>query len=146
MKHSLDELRAIAYAHYPKAPWYVKPEGSAETERLWAARARAAEAYGTWASMLARLRERLPTCELLDLAMHLVAPRGYEAGYQAQVITPEIPRQVGTHAVGLVVSAIVPYYVLYISRSFFIPGTAGTRKAYEPEGSPFKVPRSTVNM
>ena len=107
MHHTLDELLTIVYHYYPRGD---DPEFRTRPEyvHLSAARKQAGSGpeYEHWRDMLARLRARFPDCKVANWSFHL--PTGdCDGGYRRDLTT-----EYGA-VVGLYVSFLVPYYVIY---------------------------------
>src|SRR4051812_12233032 len=62
MKHTIEELTAIAYQYFPRGMWGHEPEyaRTAEHRRQQEAHAAASAQYGVWRDMLRRIEARLP--------------------------------------------------------------------------------------
>jgi hypothetical protein len=150
IKPSHEDLLKVVYQYYPRAPMGPDHifEGFGETEehrRLVAARIRAGTENGKWRAMLDRLRARFPECEVEDRAYYL-ATGGYDAAYAAKLVLPTLPPNVGQHAVGFLVSFLVPYYVIYRLRWRYLPEAAPTQNeeaSKEAQEGPLR-PRSTT--
>jgi hypothetical protein len=118
MKHSLDELLDIAHRHYPRGipsddPRYKETE---EYRRLVAARRRAGADNERWRGLLRRLDDHCPGRTAIDCALHL--PGGeYDASYSAYLPLPTNAPGERDHSLGFLVSILVPYYVVYSSRT-----------------------------
>jgi hypothetical protein len=132
MKHSVDELLETVYRHYPRGvPNGVPEEAPAgepryeETEeylRLVAARRRAGADYEPWRALLRRLRDKFPECGVQDRAFHLPSG-GFDASYSAWLRLPTSAPGEYEHSLGFLVSILVPYYVVYSTRTVDDPET-----------------------
>jgi hypothetical protein len=117
MKHSLDDLLAVAYRYYPRGieaddPRYTETE---EHRRLAAARREAAAARAPWRAMLQRLGEAFPGRYVHDNVASCPAD-AFRAGYEGLIDLPKSPDEHG-HTVSFRVSFLVPYYVVYSTRT-----------------------------
>jgi hypothetical protein len=120
MKHSTDELFSIAYRYYPRgfptdSPYYRE---TAEYRRLVEVRKRAGtgEEYEQWRRSLGRLKERLGL-DVENWSFHLAAG-SCDACYSGKVVLPTLDPAIGSHELGILVSFLAPYFVVYSSRHF----------------------------
>jgi hypothetical protein len=123
VKPSLEDLLPVIYQYYH--PGSAGPDGLGELEefnetpenlRLEAARKRAGYEATAWKGLLQRLRERFPACGLEGRLAHLQAG-GYDAAYKGELELPfELRREHDQHALGFLVSFLVPYYLVYRRR------------------------------
>ncbi len=123
-KTSLQDFLEVVYQYYPRAP--AGPdhtfEGFEQTEehrRLVAARIRAGTDNGQWRTLLDRLRARFPECEVNNWSFHL-ASGSWDAAYTAKLVLPTVASDDGEHALVILVSFLVPYYVIYSLRWFYL--------------------------
>jgi hypothetical protein len=129
MQHSLDELVAIIRRHYPAGiasddPHYRQSE---EYQRLAAARRAAGAESERWYSLLERLAAEFRDLGMQDKSTHL--PTGqHDAGYSGALHLPTAPGE-HHHAVGFMVSFLVPYYCLYSVRVVDDPEQAAALRA-----------------
>jgi hypothetical protein len=145
MKHTINDLLEAVYRHYPRRiqsydPRYKKSE---EYLRLVAARRRAGAEAGPWRAMLRRLDEHLPEPGVQNRSFHLPTG-GLDACYSGRLFLPAITPGEESHALGVFVSFLVPYYVIYSSRFVEDPEATEARRAAreERDRSPYK----TVNV
>jgi hypothetical protein len=119
MRHSLQELFDIVYRFYPRGIWPDDPQYPKREEgrRFKETCHQAYANYGPWRAMLGRLGARFPDCRVRDEAMHL-ASGGCALSYDAKLVLPTLTCEQGEHALGFLVSIVVPYYVIY-GRVFF---------------------------
>jgi hypothetical protein len=117
LKHSIEELLAVVYLHYPRGirgddPRYHETD---EHRRLVAARRAAGDDAEPWRAMLRRLGARFPECAAQNGSLHL--PTGdYDAGYVGALFRNTPPQGEHSHNVAFVVSFLGPYYFVYSSR------------------------------
>jgi hypothetical protein len=114
MKHSIEELLAVVYRHYPRGIQSEDPryEDSEEHRRLVAARRAAGAASEPWRALLRRLNERFPECGAQNGSLHL--PTGAcDAGYCGGLYRRTTPHGEHHHSVEFRVSFLVPYYLVY---------------------------------
>jgi hypothetical protein len=132
MKHSIEELLAVVYHHYPRGvpgddPRYQQAE---EWGRLSAARRAAGAGDDAWRAMLRRLDDRCPDCYAQNGSLHLHTG-AIDACYSGSLTRRTPPPGERNHAVGFLVGFLVPYYVVYSDRLVEIDGVEK-----EGEGSP----------
>jgi hypothetical protein len=129
VKHSNDELFDIAYRYYPRGipPDDLRYAESDEHRRLVAARREAGAARGLWRAMMRRLAEQFPGRHVQDNALCCPA-EALGAGYDGHVSLPEAPGE-HFHTVELRVSFLVPYYVVYATRTTDDPEATEARRA-----------------
>src|SRR5262245_47410337 len=115
MKHSIDELVALARYYQHKAPWWLnqETEGGEEEQRRLAAGRRAGAKYPEWRAMHGRIREQLPTCAVHDFSFYLQGPTSCDGPFWAELVTPLLPSEIGTDKLTFYVSTLAPYYVIY---------------------------------
>lgn len=115
MKHSVDELIALAYRYYPRG--MAADDRYKETEeygRLVAARRRAGAECEPWRAMLRLLRDQFPENIVQNRSSHL--PTGdFDASYSGEIYLPNTPGE-HDHTVSFLVSFLVPYHIVYSSR------------------------------
>lgn len=107
MKHTLDELLQIIQQHYWRSTSYDESEPYGARDCLIEVRKKAAEPNTPWRELLARLYARFPH-RVTNRSLHL-AGGGFDACYSLTVDHPP-------HEIGLFISIIAPYYVVYSSR------------------------------
>ncbi len=122
-KPSLEDLLPIIYQYYH--PGSAGPDGLGQLEefnetpehlRLEAARKRAGYEAEAWLGLLSRLRVRFPACGLEGRIAHLQAG-GFDAAYKGKLELPFVlPHEQDEHALGFLVSFLVPYYLIYRRR------------------------------
>jgi hypothetical protein len=142
MKHSLGELFELVYQFYPRGMWDIDPhyKVTEEQRRLVAARRLAGAKEEPWRVMLRRLVARFPECSIQNRSLHL--PSGdCDACYSAWLNLPTLGPGERDHALGFLVSFLVPYHVIYSSRFIHLdqPGEDGetnTRQEVHLELSP----------
>jgi hypothetical protein len=117
MKHSTDELMNIARAYHPPgiAPDDPRYQESEEYRRLMAARRDAAAAREPWRAMMRRLAEQFPGRYVHDNAFCCPA-EALDVGYDGYIDLPAAPGE-HFHTVELRLSFLVPYYVVYATRT-----------------------------
>jgi hypothetical protein len=121
MKHQLRDLLQVVYQHYPRATSRISAlyEESEEHHRLRAARQRASADPETWRAMLRRLGEAFPECEVIEETSAFESG----AGRSCWLVLPQPPsdqRQAvlgAVHALAFLVSFLLPYYVVYSTRT-----------------------------
>lgn len=124
MKHSIEELVALARHYYPAAPWYQEPEGKTETERRLAAGRVAGARYSVWRDMHRRIQQQLPGCSVSDRSFYLQGPASCDGCFWADIELPLLPPDVGTDELVFLVSTLAPYYVIYRRVYIVVPDTA----------------------
>lgn len=117
MRHSINEFIGIVYSYYPRGllsndPQYNETE---EYRRLVAVRRQAGANNEPWRAMLQRLSNKFPDNSVQNRSLHL--PTGsWDACYSACLYLAPAPGEYH-HTVGFLVSFLVPYYVIYSSRT-----------------------------
>lgn len=117
MRHSVNELTDVVYRYYPRG--LLSNENcyneADEYLRLVAARRQAGADNELWRAMLQRLGSNFPQAKVQNRSLHL--PTGdWDACYSAFLYLPTAPGE-HNHAVGFFVSFLVPYYIVYSSRT-----------------------------
>jgi hypothetical protein len=117
MKHTLDELLAMAYRYYPRGlsvddPRYKESEA---WQRLVAERRRAGADCESWRRLLRRLGEQFSEYSVQNRSLHLAAG-GADASYSAYVHLPVTTPGEHARSFGFLISFLVPYYVIYSRR------------------------------
>jgi hypothetical protein len=129
MKHSVDDLRSLVYQLYPRGLWPAEPgySDSEEHRRMLAVRRRAGEHDSPWRAMLDRIKARLPECDIENRSLHLCA-EDYDICYCASLKLPTAmcDSDERSRALGLLVSFVVPYYLIYSSRFAYCPRGGGS--------------------
>lgn len=115
MKHSVEDLLGIVRDYYPRGISTEDPryKASPEHRRLVEARRRAGTEKATWNALLERLNRQFPTDGLLNDSLHL--PLGtMDAAYSGKLFPTGSKENL---TIGFLVSFLVPYYIVYSSRS-----------------------------
>jgi hypothetical protein len=110
-----DDILEIVHRYYPRGiestdPRYREAE---ETARLMAARRRAGTDRGAWRAVLKQIGAQFPHA-IVDRSLHLATGK-LDAGYAGALHLPAASGE-RVHALGFVVSFLVPHYVVYSSR------------------------------
>lgn len=137
MKHSIDELVGVVHRHYPRGRLSIDPryEESEEYRRLVAARRQAGADKEPWGGLLNRLHARFPENIPQNRSLHL--PTGeFDACYSAWLYLSTPPSKYN-HMAGFMVSFLVPYYVVYSSRTVDDLEEIERMKALRAEPSPY---------
>lgn len=125
MKHTTRELIELVYRFYPRGArgGVPGPESSEENRRLLDTKARAAADLGRFREMLDRLTTRISGSSVFE-TLYLIpyGPEHWDACLQANLKLPTVPPQDGAHELVMMVSVLVPYYLLYSSIHFNIKG------------------------
>jgi hypothetical protein len=130
MKHTIQELVALARHYHSVPPWDPAAEvceytlGKAETQRRLEAGMLAGKRYPEWRDTHRRMRFRLPDCRIDDHAFYLQGPTCCDGCFWASAELPVLPSEVGMHLLTFLVSTLAPYYVIYRKVFVAIPGTA----------------------
>jgi hypothetical protein len=129
MSPTIDELLAVVYRHYPRgiATLDTRYGESDEYRHLAAMRRQAGRDAGPWRALLGRLGDRFPEASVENRSTHLPAGT-LDAGYSAAIHVPKAPGE-HDHAVGFVVSFLVPFYVVYAARIVDDPERASRLRA-----------------
>jgi hypothetical protein len=136
MKHSIDELLGVAYHYYPRGipsadPRYRETE---EYRRLSAARRQAGAGHEPWRAMLRRLHDHFPENDVANRSLHL--PTGlHDAAYSGEIYLP-VRKGEHRHTLGFFVSFVVPYYLVYASRTIDDLAAMAARGASPPSPRP----------
>ncbi|MEO7591531.1 MAG: hypothetical protein ABI134_09990 [Byssovorax sp.] len=122
MKHSIEELKAIAYQYFPRdlEGSDTAYEHTEEYRRRQAARARASGDYEVWSRMLDRIEARFPSelhanvlvenlCYFLESPTAGPSDRCFSGALWLATRASEEKQ----HKLGFLVSFVVPYYVVY---------------------------------
>ncbi len=125
MKHSVEELTAIAYQYFPRGlrdedPLYKQ---TAEYRRRVAERARASSDYDVWRTMLWRISARFPRelhpdvmVENLSIFMQSPTAGPVDRAFKAALWLPVRGPTEKHHDISFLVSFVVPYYTIYSAR------------------------------
>ncbi len=147
VRHSIDELRAVAYQLYPRGLYPSDAyDASEENRRLVAARRRAAAEHKRWKAMLDRIGARHPALGVQDGSLHLFSdPPRCDACYSVRLWLPKTmySAEEQHRYIGILVSFVVPYYVVYSSRRVLLgpPGERPTAGPERPPAPPAQEPR-----
>ncbi len=116
MKESVGGLLEAVYQHYPRGVAHSDPRYHASPEyvRLKDARRQAAENRGPWRAMLQRLRDKFQGQELTDKVL-LCPAEALSSAYSCSITLPPTSGE-RHHAILLVMSFLVPRYVIYSER------------------------------
>jgi hypothetical protein len=117
VKHTVDELTETVHRYYARGMSHEDPRRrqTEEYRRLSAARRQAGADNEPWRALLRNAHARFPDCSPSDGSLHL--PTGeHDAGYCGALVLPHMP---GEHprTVGFLISFLVPYYVIYSTRT-----------------------------
>jgi hypothetical protein len=118
MKHTTDDLLDIVYCYYPRGI-RLDDERYAETEedrRLSAARRRAIADRQPWHALLRRMEAQFPEQTVYDGSVHLLTGTP-DACYSGLLSLPATAPGEQHHLLAFLVSFLVPYYVVYSSRT-----------------------------
>jgi hypothetical protein len=146
MRHTLEELFGEAYHYFPRGA-ASESRDTPEARNQQEAHDRACAEYGTWTAMLRRLtarflEERFSGVEMENRAVFLQAPgtTPWSRCYKAWIWLPPDPGG-RDRRVGLQVSFVVPYYMVYVWHDISGPGDATSEHAFEPaaDEQPFVV-------
>lgn len=136
MKHSTEELIAIAYHYFPRGmadddPLYGQTQ---EWLRRKSARARASDDYEAWRTMLQRIQKRFPLEPPFGMMVEnrstfLQSPTGgpTERCFSGALWMPAEAPTKANHELGFAVSFIAPCYVIFSSRAVPIDPPIGMR-------------------
>ncbi len=123
MKHSVDELVAIAHQFFPKGMPGSDPRYSEtpEVQRQFAARIPASARYGDWCALLSRLRARFPErdfpgVEVQNLSLFLRVPTAavyLDRCFSADLLLPVRAPSDEPSRLRFYVSFVVPYYTIF---------------------------------
>ena len=124
MKHSIEELKSIAYQYFPRGVCGSDPayEHTEEYRHRQAARARASADYEVWNAMLDRIEARFPAelhpnVMVENLSYFLESPTAGPADrcFSGALWLPTRGPDEKQHKLGFLVSFVVPYHVVYSS-------------------------------
>jgi hypothetical protein len=125
MKHSVNALLAVISWYYPRG-LYPDDPGYHDTEehrRLVQARIQAAAEGSPWDALLERLRVRFPKA-LVNRSLGLVTGN-YDGAYLGSIKLPSRGWYERHHELNLMISFLVPYYVVYSAANVLAPVTDG---------------------
>lgn len=126
MKHNLDELLNIVFHYYPRNMAVCGPDYYATTEyrRLVDARKQAGTPNNAWQRLLARLYARFLD-RITNRSLHL--PGGdFDACYWLTLECSGIVDDGELHDIGMAMSFLAPYYVIYSTRKIDPNGSVPT--------------------
>ena len=131
MEHSIEELIAVAYRHYPVGIWDENPayRTSPEHQCLRAAIDSSGRFDPQWQRVLDRLAVRFKDC-IAEEQTYMYIPSSRDVCYYGRLLLPESPNQLQLVVVGLV-SILVPYYFLFC-KTTLPDGSMASRIRYEP--------------
>lgn len=123
MKHTVQELIAIAYTYFPRAMLTSDPRfaGTPEAARQRAACDAASRRYGAWREVLERLRHRFPEERFPGISVVDGSPFLQVAGaepfldrcFTGRLGLPPRDAAEKSHCLEILVSFVVPYYTIY---------------------------------
>lgn len=132
MKHTVDELLQIVYHYYPRGMWDFEPgyNDTVEYRRSDTARKKAVSSKA-WLVLLDRLRIRFHG-EINNRSLGLASFKGDACFRVTHSLLPDPSRNSRIndedHEIGLAISYIAPYYVVYSSRKI-----DRTYREFEPQ-------------
>jgi hypothetical protein len=138
MKHSIDELVALARHYYPQWSWGEEPNDTEHRERRLAAADRAIAKYDDWRAMHRRINAQLPGCAAVNFSTYLQARTGCDGPFWGLLELPILPPEIGTDELTFYVSTLAPYYVIYRKLYYYIPGTAPKPSEGDPDDGRWK--------
>jgi hypothetical protein len=114
MEHTIQELIAIAYHHYPVGIWDENPAywASPEHRRKRAAIDASAQFDPKWHAVIDRIKSRFQDCDFEDWTHLRIVPSSIAVCYYARLLLPLSPNGLRHTVIGLV-SILVPYYFLF---------------------------------
>lgn len=120
MKHSINGLLDIVYHYYPRGMWDFEPgyDDTAEYRRLDATRKQAASGKA-WHKLLDRLRLQF-NHGIFNRSLALASFKSDACTWVTHSLPPDPSRNSRNndedHEIGLAISFLAPYYVIYSSR------------------------------
>jgi hypothetical protein len=115
MKHTLGDLIAIVYDHFPRGKIHGLDKEAytrtAEDRRMVEVRKKAFREEQPFRSVLRRLNERFPDNTAENRSLHLCTAR-HDGGYNGWVYLPGY-REKDFRYIGFFIGFLVPYYVVY---------------------------------
>lgn len=123
MKHTIEELLQIVYRYYPRGMWDYEPgyDDTEEFRRIDAARKEAASSQ-EWLALLDRLNLRF-NGQIFNRSLALARFKSDACTWVSHSLPPDPTKNTRfsvfndeDHEIGLAISFIAPYYVLYSSR------------------------------
>ncbi len=132
MKHTIDQLIAIAYQYHPVDTWDESPAYwvSPEHQRKRAAIDASKELDPKWHSLMDRLKSTFQDCDFEDRTHLRVVPSSIDACYYGRLLLPPSPNGLHHIVVGLA-SVLVPYYFLFC-KTTLPDGSTASRIRYMP--------------
>jgi hypothetical protein len=130
MKHSADELIAIAHRYYMRGICYDDSyKQTEENRRLVDARIRAGTGANRdrWRALLDRIDEQFPGKGIQNRSIHLETG-SFDAGYSAALYLTH-PADEYPHVLGFLISFLAPYYIVYSSRMVDDPDALAAHRA-----------------
>lgn len=122
MKHSVEELTAIAYQYFPRGMSSSEPlcTETVEYRRRISARARASAEYDVWREMLRRIQARFPQelhpgVMVENRSIFLQSPTAGPSDlcFSGALWLPVSGLEEKQHQLAFLISFVAPYYVVY---------------------------------
>lgn len=115
MKHTTDQLIAIAYEYVPRGLKFTDPAygETCEVDRQKAARLRASARLGEWRRLLERLQAKFPDSSVINGSPFLQVATAtlLDRCFDARIDVPPRHDREKQHYLEVYVSFVVPYYI-----------------------------------
>lgn len=138
MKHTIEELRAVAYHYFTRGGWSGEPDyaQTADFARQQEVHVRGSAGYGVWSAMLDRVAARYCSTQAADLmienlSLFLQSPTTtpFDRCFTGALWLPVRGVEEKHHALGFSVSFVVPYYVIYSACQIYLDEPVGERES-----------------
>ena len=124
MKHTTEQLIAIAHEYFPRGMSYADPGylETPEVQRQKAARLPASARFDEWRALLARLRARFPDSGVMNGSPFLQVALAtlHDRCFDGRIDVPPRDEDEKQHYLEVYVSFVVPYFII-CSRSITFP-------------------------
>ncbi len=116
MKHTIEQLIAIAHEYFPRGMDYTDPGylETPEAQRQKAARVPASARYDDWRALLARLQDRLPDTSVTNGSpfLQVASATLHDRCFDGRIDVPPRHENEKQHYLEVYVSFVVPYYII----------------------------------
>lgn len=130
MKHTTEQLIAIAHEYFPRGMSFADPGylETPEVQRQKAARVPAGARYDEWRALLTRLRARFPDAGVTNgsLFLQVALATLHDRCFDGRINVPPRDEDEKQHYLEFYVSFVVPYYII-CSRSITFPPDRSAR-------------------
>jgi hypothetical protein len=116
MRHTTEQLIAIAHEYFPRGMSFTDPgyQETPEVQRQKAARIPASARYAEWQAFLSRLQDRRPDISVTNgsLFLQVALATLHDRCFDGRIDLPSRDENEKQHYLEVYVSYVVPYYII----------------------------------